>query len=301
MPFVECREDLAGSNGSELDSLLGHRFKASFELIFAIVECWWITSRPGSPRLYFKSTVAEQLPEDMIVEILCRLPAKPPRQPVLRASCSNPKLFVLGYFAGHARYHDVHDCKREFCIIITIIINNMFATPLQKQCVAIPNPCPQTPPFSATVVDKPAKSPQYKVDRFVFLEEKLSFPAKLDIFSSDPGEWVRRWVTLSIDCNGFIGVSRGSLCYSNHDESRMIISPFGFWNTVAKLTLRTLTHRVSLDYLTSKSPDVHNSGFHFGTYAIHPAADSIFLAIPTMVLSYGLKSNQLEEAFVEEK
>jgi hypothetical protein len=51
MPFVESREYLAGSNGSELDSLLGHRFKASFELGFAIGECWWITTRPRSPRV----------------------------------------------------------------------------------------------------------------------------------------------------------------------------------------------------------------------------------------------------------
>ncbi|KAJ6308607.1 hypothetical protein OIU76_018233 [Salix suchowensis] len=65
------------------------------------------------PGEYIGEYLAEQLPEDMIVEIPCRLPAKPPPQPVLRASCSNPKLFVLGYFAGHARYPDVHDCVGE--------------------------------------------------------------------------------------------------------------------------------------------------------------------------------------------
>ncbi|KAJ6701200.1 hypothetical protein OIU74_012537 [Salix koriyanagi] len=88
----------------------------------------------------------------------------------------------------------------------------MLATPLQKQCVAIPDPCPQTPPFSATVVDNPAKSPQYKV---------------------------------------------------------------------AKLTLRTLTHRVSLDYLTCTIQAFILVPMLF----IQPPL-LFFLAIPTMVFLF---------------
>ncbi|KAJ6877875.1 hypothetical protein NC651_031001 [Populus alba x Populus x berolinensis] len=60
-----------------------------------------------------------------------------------------------------------------------------------RQCVAIPNPRPRTAPFAAAIAYDPAKSPHYKVVRFIYFEEKTSCPVKLDIFSSDTGKWMR--------------------------------------------------------------------------------------------------------------
>ncbi|KAJ6877872.1 hypothetical protein NC651_030577 [Populus alba x Populus x berolinensis] len=98
-------------------------------------------------------------------------------------------------------------------------------------------------------------------------------------------------------CHGFIGMSRGSLYYSNHDESGLMISVWLLEDRCKRDPSWKLTHRISMDSLTSKYPDVRNSGFHFHTYAIHPASDIIFLGNPNMVLSYDLKSNKSEEVF----
>ncbi|KAF9670624.1 hypothetical protein SADUNF_Sadunf13G0088200 [Salix dunnii] len=68
-----------------------------------------------------------------------------------------------------------------------------------KHCVAIPNPGPRTLPFSAAVAYDPAKSPHYKVVRFIYTNERTYCPVKLDIFSSDTGKWVRRRVMLSTE------------------------------------------------------------------------------------------------------
>ncbi|PNT07721.2 hypothetical protein POPTR_013G109701v4 [Populus trichocarpa] len=99
------------------------------------------------------------------------------------------------------------------------------------------------------------------------------------------------------DRHGFIGMSRGSLYYSYHDESGLMISIWLLEDRCKRDPFWKLTHRISVDSLTSKYPDVRNSGFHFHTYAIHPASDIIFLGNPTMVISYDLKSNKSEEVF----
>jgi hypothetical protein len=77
-------------------------------------------------------------------------------------------------------------------------------------------------------------------------------------------------------CHGFIGMSRGSLYYSNHDESGLMISIWLLEDRCKRDPFWKLTHRISVDSLTSKYPDVRNSGFHFHTYAIHPASDIIW-------------------------
>ncbi|CAK7356313.1 unnamed protein product [Dovyalis caffra] len=356
--------------------------------------------------------MAEQLPEDVIVEILSRLPAKTVMRMKLvskawhhlisnvcalrlsAAAAAHPPgfLFLCSVskflrpseydIAGYACYPDGHDCSAnsdgfvdayssllpfklstdhyfDCCnglLLFTrreIQENSLYyyvCNPTTKQCVAIPNPRPRTYPFSASLAFDPAKSPHYKVVRFLYPEEIVSSPVKLDIFSSDTGKWVRRSAMLSIQlppppagwnscirrsiyldgriyklsvvnyllrfdlnahsdvaielphkkvtrCYGFIGTSRGSLYYSNHDESRLMIS---FWLLEDRCQgdpFWTLRHRVSMDYLTSKYPEVHNSSFHFDAYAIHPAADIVFLGIHNMVLSYDLKTNKFEEVF----
>jgi F-box interacting protein len=358
--------------------------------------------------------MAVQLPDDMIVEILCRLPVKVVMRlkvvskawhrlisnvcaPLFSAAaaahpsgflflCSFQIIGGLGYFAAYASYPDVHDCVGQTdgfvdsyaCMLPFMLSSDHYfdccnglllfvrreqreALPhyyfvcntTTRQCVAIPNPRPRTAPFAAAIAYDPAKSPHYKVVRFIYLEEKTSCPVKLDIFSSDTGKWVRRGVMLSTElplaaadadkygcirrsiymdgmiyklsfvvnylirfdlnapsdvaielphknaaaCHGFIGMSRGSLYYSNHDESGLMISIWLLEDRCKRDPFWKLTHRISVDSLTSKYPDVRNSGFHFHTYAIHPASDIIFLGKPNMVLSYDLKSNKSEEVF----
>ncbi|KAI5567579.1 hypothetical protein BDE02_13G100200 [Populus trichocarpa] len=300
--------------------------------------------------------------------------------------CSFQIIGGLGYFAAYASYPDVHDCVGQtdgfvdsYACMLPFMLSSyhyfdccngllLFVRREQRedlphyyfvcntttrQCVAIPNPRPRTAPFAAAIAYDPAKSPHYKVVRFIYLEEKTSCPVKLDIFSSDTGKWVRRGVMLSTelplaaadadkygcirrsiyldgmiyklsfvvnylirfdlnapsdvaielphknaaDRHGFIGMSRGSLYYSNQDESGLMISIWLLEDRCKRDPFWKLTHRISVDSLTSKYPDVRNSGFHFHTYAIHPASDIIFLGNPTMVLSYDLKSNKSEDVF----
>ncbi|XP_011009350.1 PREDICTED: uncharacterized protein LOC105114494 [Populus euphratica] len=217
------------------------------------------------------------------------------------------------YFAAYASYPDVHDCvgqtggfvdsreQRQALLHYYFVCNTT-----TRQCVAIPNPRPRTAPFAAAIAYDPAKSPHYKVVRFIYFEKKLL--ARRSIYldgmiyklSFVVNYLIRFDLNAPSDvaielphknaaaCHGFIGMSRGSLYYSNHDESGLMISIWLLEDRCKRDPFWKLTHRISMDSLTSKYPDVRNSGFHFRTYAIHPASDIIFPGNPSMVLSYDL-------------
>lgn len=69
--------------------------------------------------------------------------------------------------------------------------------------------------------------------------------------------------------DGFIGMSKGSLYYSSHGESRLMISIWVLEDRCKRDPFWTLRHRISMDSAWCPNTPVDEHGFHFDTYALH--------------------------------
>ena len=152
-----------------------------------------------------------------IVSYLMFVPrySRPPRRPILQAFCSSVlfkklvgwdtllgmlaiPMFMIACVGQTDGFVDSYACMLPFMLssdhyfdccnglLLFVRREQREALPhyyfvcntTTRQCIAIPNPRPRTAPFAAAIAYDPAKSPHYKVVRFIYFEEKNFLPGK---------------------------------------------------------------------------------------------------------------------------
>ncbi|XP_059663957.1 uncharacterized protein LOC132309687 [Cornus florida] len=219
---LDCRQDLSDRSMSLLSSNGGNSSCPCAEVEAEAERTCAFNSIPD-------------LPKELIVEILCRLPKNylirsksiicgsdsdkftgyaPYPLPADGVGCVESYLALLSF--DHIGY-DLQECCNGLLLFarrsrsIPGPVEYYVCNPATKQCVAIPiNPTHLEPKFAVLAFD-PSESLHYKI---VYVSQSDLFTctynlADLDMFSSDTGKWVTHAVPLDPADGGFMRIKRG--------------------------------------------------------------------------------------------